>query len=172
MKRYYLALTFVLLLVLPLSSQQLTRFAVVDLTRIYTTFYRDSKAVRDFEERSARVQADVNRMTAEIQVLQRSRIETIDQEQILRLESEIYKKSEFLREFYRIKMTELAEQKKNLTQSSDFLQQMLDEIKFIAESEGYSMVLSLKEGTGIIWNSPTVDISDLVIQSLMTRAGR
>jgi len=69
-------------------------------------------------------------------------------------------------------MTELAEQKKDLTQSSEFLQQMLDEIKFIAESEGYSIVLSLKEGSGIIWNSPTVDISDLVIQSLMTKAGR
>ena len=172
MKRFHLALTLVLLLILPLSAQQLTRFAVVDLTRIYTTFYRDSKAVRDFEERSARVQADVNRMTAEIQALQRTKIETSDQEQILRLESEIYKKTEFLKEFYRVKMMELAEQKKDLTQSSEFLQQMLDEIEFIAESEGYSMVLSLKEGSGIIWNSPTVDISDLVIQSLMTKAGR
>ncbi|MCL2127870.1 MAG: hypothetical protein FWH38_06410, partial [Treponema sp.] len=52
-----------------LSAQQLTRFAVVDLPRVYTAFFRDSRAVREWEERSARVQSEIDRMTREIQEL-------------------------------------------------------------------------------------------------------
>jgi outer membrane protein len=48
---------------------------------------------------------------------------------------------------------------------------VMDEIRLIAESEGYSMVLNLKENTGIIWHSPTVDITEKVIQNLRSRAG-
>ena len=36
-----------------LHAQQLTRFAVVDLPKVYAAFFRDSRAVRDFEDRSA-----------------------------------------------------------------------------------------------------------------------
>lgn len=157
------------------GAQQLTRFAVVDLPRVYTTFFRDSKAVRDFEERSSRVQSEVDRMTAEIQGLQRSRLEAEaagEQDRMLRLENEIYRKSEFLKEYFRLKTAELEDQRKKLTQSGSFLQQVYDEIRLVAESDGFSMVLNLKENAGILWYSPTVDITGKVIQNLMTKAGR
>jgi len=158
-----------------LGAQQLTRFAVVDLPKVYTVFFRDSKAVRDFEERSARVQAEVDRLTAEIQGLQRNRLDSEsagEQERMVRLDNEIYRKSEYLKEYYRLKTAELEDQRKKLTQSGTFLQQVYDEIKLVAESEGYSLVMNLKESSGIIWYSPTVDITEKVIQNLMTKAGR
>ncbi len=174
-KRLGLAIAIFVLCLAAAGAQQLTRFAVVDLPRVYTTFFRDSKAVRDFEERSSRVQSEVDRMTAEIQSLQRSRLEAEaagEQDRMLRLENEIYRKSEFLKEYYRLKTAELEDQRKKLTQSGTFLQQVYDEIRLVAESEGYSMVLNLKENAGILWYSPTVDITDKVIQNLMTKAGR
>jgi outer membrane protein len=164
-----------LLLASALQAQQLTRFAVVDLPKIYTAFFQDSKAVRDFQEKSAKVQADVDRMTAEIQGLQKSKLDADtagDKTTALQLDNEIYKKSEYLKEYYRIKSAELEDQKKKLTESTAFLQQVYDEIKIVAESDGYSMVLNLKENTGILWYSPTVDITDKVIQNLKTKAGR
>ena len=158
-----------------LAAQQLTRFAVVDLARVYTAFYRDSKVVRDFEERSARVQSEIDRMTAEIQTLQKSRLDAqavADQARVLSMDAEIYAKTEFLKEYYRVKTAELADQKKKLSQSSAFLQQIYDEIRNVAESDGYSMVMNLKESDAVIWYSPTVDITDKLIQNLMTKAGR
>jgi outer membrane protein len=158
-----------------LGAQQLTRFAVVDLPKVYTVFFRDSKAVRDFEERSARVQAEVDKLTSEIQGLQRNRLDAEsagEQERMVRLDNEIYRKSEYLKEYYRLKTAELEDQRKKLTQSGTFLQQVYDEIKLVAESEGYSLVMNLKESSGIIWYSPTVDITEKVIQNLMTKAGR
>ena len=156
-------------------AQQLTRFAVVDLPKIYIAFFKDSKAVRDFEERSARVQADIDRMNAEIQALQKSKLDAVaagDQQKALGLDSDIYKKTEYLKEYYRIKTAELEDQKKKLTQSSSFLQQVYDEIRIVAESDGYSMVLNLKDSSGILWYSPTVDITDKVINNLLTKAGQ
>ena len=156
-------------------AQQLTRFAVVDIPKVYTAFFRDSRAVREFEERSSRVQTEIDRMTREIQDLKSRQADAVlqgDQVQSLRLESEINRRSDFLREYYEVKTAELEDQRRRLSQSSTFLEQVYSEIRFIAESEGYSMVLNLKENTGILWYSPTVDITDKVIQNLLNRSRR
>lgn len=175
MRNIFVALTLLAALVLPAGAQQLTRFAVIDLPKVYTTFYRDSKAVRDFEERAARVQVEIDRMTTEIQDLQKQKLDAEtagDQQKALKLDTDISKKADFLKEYYRVKTAEIEDQRKKLAQSSDFLQQVYAEIKLVAESEGYSMVLNLKEGTSILWYSPTVDITDEVIQNLTQKAGR
>lgn len=174
-KKMVLVSALFLSAVIGLSAQQLTRFAVVDLPKIYTAFFKDSKAVRDFEERSARVQADIDKMNAEIQALQKNRLDAAaagDQQKVLALDNEIYKKTEYLKEYYRIKTAELEDQRKKLTQSDTFLKQVYDEIRIVAESDGYSMVLNLKESSGILWYSPSVDITDKVLNNLLTKAGR
>ncbi|MCX7656728.1 MAG: OmpH family outer membrane protein [Treponemataceae bacterium] len=165
------------LLVFPftLHAQMITRVAVVDIPKIYTAFFKDSAAVREFEERSARVQAEINKMTEEIQALQKSKLEAEaakNSSRALQLDNEIYKKTEYLKEFYRIKTAELEDQRKKLAQSSSFLQQVYNEIKIVAESEGYSVVFNIKDTAGIIWYSPSVDITDKVLQNLLTKAGK
>jgi len=157
------------------EAQQLTRFAVVDLPKVYVAFFRESRAVRDFEERSARVQADIDRMTNEIQTLRINHVNAQAQgnyEQALRIENDINRRSDFLKEYYRTKTAELETLKARLARSSSFQEQVYDEIRFIAESEGYSMVLNLKENTGILWYSPTVDITDRLINNLREKSGR
>jgi outer membrane protein len=157
------------------EAQQLTRFAVVDLPRVYTSFFRESRAVREFEERSARVQADIDKYTAEIQQLKSqlasAQLEGRDVE-ALRLEGEIYKKSEYLRNYYETKTAELEDQRKKLSQSGSFLEQVYNELQLIAEGEGYTMVLNLKDTNGILWYSPTVDITTKVIERLRSKVGR
>ena len=153
-------------------SQQITRMAVVDLPRVYTAFFRESRAVREFEERATRVQNDIDRMTKEIQDLRSRHADAIsrdDQTEMIRLEAQINRRTENLREFYQARMTELERQKSNLMQSDSFLRQVHDEIRFVAESEGYSAVFDIKNTPGIVWHSPTVDITEKLIQSLQTR---
>ncbi|MDR2054167.1 MAG: OmpH family outer membrane protein [Treponema sp.] len=174
-KRSVILVFLALTLGLSLEAQQLTRFAVVDLSRVYTSFFRDSRAVREFEERSARVQAEIDRISAEIQSLRSSQLDAEargDEARALRLEDQIYQRSEYLKDYYQTKTAELNDQKAKLSQSGTFLDQVYGEIRYIAESEGYSMVLNLKENTGILWYSPTVDITDKLIQNLLAKAGR
>ena len=161
------------LFVLNVHAQQLTRFAVVDLPRVYTAFFRDSRAVRQFEERSARVQTDIDRINREIQEMRSRHADAVlrnDDSEALRLETQINRRTEFLREFYTTRTAELENERRRLMQSGSFLDQVYDEIRRIAESEGYSMVINLAENRGIIWHSPTVDITDRVISNLLTRA--
>ena len=158
-----------------LEAQQLTRFAVVDLSKVYLTFFRESRAVREYEEQSARVQAEVDRLTREIQEMRTAQYNAEargDRTLALRLESDVYRNSEYLREYFRVKTAELEDRKSRLMQSDTFLKQVHDEIRIIAESEGYTMVLNLKENTGILWYSPTVDLTDKLIQNLRAKAYR
>ena len=175
MKKAMLFTFFACCFTVSLFAQQLTRFAVVDLPKVYSAFFRDSRAVREFEERSARVQTEIDRMTKEIQELRLKHADMVlegDQSQALRLENEINRKSDFLREYYTLKTAELEDQRKKLSQSGSFLEQVYGEIRFIAESEGYSMVLNLKENKEILWYSPTVDITDKLIQNLLEKSRR
>ena len=160
---------------LSLEAQMLTRFAVVDLPRVYVSFFNESRAVRNFEDQSARVQAEIDRMTAEIQSLRSQHVNAQSQgnhEQAFRLETEINRRTDFLREYHRTMTAELEVMRNRLSQGGGFLEQVYDEIRFIAESEGFSMVLNLSENKGILWYSPTVDITDRLIRNLLQKAGR
>jgi outer membrane protein len=155
-----------------LYSQQLTRFAVVDMPRVYTSFFRESRPVREFEERSARVQNEVDRRTREIQELRARHAEAVlrnDQTEANRLDAQVYRMSEAVRDYYQTQTSILEDQRRRLMQSGSFMNEVYDEIRYIAESEGYSMVLNLSENKGILWYSPTVDITERLIQSLLTK---
>jgi outer membrane protein len=156
-----------------LWAQQMTRTAVVDLTKVYTAFFRDSKAVRDFEEASASVQTEINRLTAEIQELQRSQVAAASSgysDRALQIGGEVNRKTEYLKTYYQVKTAELEQQKKALTQSSAFLGQVSAAIQRVAEAEGFTLVLNQKESTGILWFSPNIDITSKVIDRLQSAA--
>jgi outer membrane protein len=147
----------------------------VDLSRVYTAYFRESTAVRQFEERSQRVQNEVNRQTAAITELRSQKAAAdLAQNQVesSRLEAQIYRQSEALKEYYQTQMTILEDQRRNLMQSGSFLDQIYEEIRFLAESEGCSMVFNLKDTPGIVWYSATVDLTDRLIQNLQTRTRR
>lgn len=154
-------------------GQQLTRIAVIDLPRVYTEFFAESKAVRDFEERTARVQRDIDRMQKEIQDT-RTRLANAIQENresdIIRLETEINRKTENLRNFYQARTAELDNQRKNLMQDNSFLKQVQDEIRIVAESEGYTHVFDIKNTPGMVWFSASVDVTDKLIASLRSKS--
>jgi outer membrane protein len=175
MKKFFLLFIAGYFLSVTVEAQQLTRIAVVDLPRVYTAFMAESRAVRDFEERSARVQADIDRMTAEIQALNVNKVNAQNQgntAQALRYEAEANSRTDILKEYYRTKTAELESIRKSLTQSGAFLDQVYDEIRYVAESEGFSIVLNLSENTGVLWYNQTVDLTDKLIKSLMDKARR
>jgi len=151
------------------SQQQITRIGVVDLPRVYTAFFSDSKAVRDWEEKSAGVQRDIDRMTTEINNLRTRHADAIKQDnqsEIIRLENEINRRAENLRNFYQSRTEQLERERQNLMQSGSFLDQVYNEIRIIGESEGFTMVLNRANSPFIVWYSSSVDITDKLIASL------
>jgi outer membrane protein len=171
-KRFVLFLFFSVVVFTGAYSQQITRFALVDLPKVYTAFFRESTAVRQFEEKSAKVQAEIDKLTKEIQDLRSKYADAVlasNESEALRLESLIYRRSEFLKEYYQVKTAELDTERGKLMQSGTFLDQVYDEIRYIAESEGYTIVLNMKNNPSIVWYSPSVDITEKLIKNLQTR---
>ena len=154
------------------QSQQLTRIAIVDLPRVYTEFFRDSQAVREFEARSARVQTEIDRMTREIQTLRSRHAEAIqndNQADINRLETEINRRQENLRNYYQARTTELERERSQLMRSGTFLNEVNDEIRLIAERNGFTHVFDRSNTPGLVWFNSSFDITDILIQGLRAR---
>ncbi len=167
-KKLFVLVLF-LFLVSALFAQQITRFAVVDTSRIYTTFYRDSRSVRDYEQKSSQYKGEIQRMTDEIKNLRQQKVDADalkDLAKVSRLETEISTKTNFVLEYSKAKNSELDTLKKKLTTDDDFYSMLYDVIRKIAEEDGCSMVLSLQENQSIIWYSPTVDITEKVIRKM------
>lgn len=149
-----------------LSAEQITRFAVVDTSRIYTTFYRDSRNIRDYEAKNTQFKSEIQRMGEEIKSLRQQKVDTDpvkDPSRFQRLEAEITSKTNMLLEYQKIKNAELDTLKKKLTNDDDFYSMLYDVIKKTAEEDGCSIVLSLQDNNSIFWYNSSVDITDKVI---------
>ena len=154
------------------QQQQITRFALVDLTRVYSALFADSRAVKDLEARSAAVQADINRMTEELQGLRSDHAEAVaagDQRRAQRLQNDIQRKQTALVDFHTSKTAELEAAYKALADSNAFPEEMYSDIRYVAEREGYSMVIDANTTPGILWYSATVDITDKLIERMRER---
>jgi len=153
------------------QSQQLTRVAIINMQRVYSEFFRESQAVRDFEARTANVQAELNRMSIEIQELRSRQADAIavnNQMEISRLETEINRRTENYRSYAQARTAELDRERQSLTQSGSFLNEVKDELRRLGESEGFTHFLD-ENTEGLLWFSPTFDFTDRLIQSLRAR---
>lgn len=150
-------------------SQQIPRIGVVDTSRVFQTYFRDSVAVRNYENKKVEFQKEIDKKTEELKQLLQSKIayeENGNNAQALRVEAEIIKKSDYLTSFTQTKQIELDTIRKRLESSDSFYKSLYEVIEQVAESEGYSLILSLQQAQNILWYSPSVDMTDKVITNL------
>lgn len=150
-------------------SQQIPRIGVVDTSRVFQTYFRDSVAVRNYENKKVEFQNEIDKKTEELKQLLQSKIayeESGNSAQALRVEAEIIKKSDYLTSFTQTKQIELDTIRKRLESSDSFYKSLYEVIEQVAESEGYSLILSLQQAQNILWYSPSVDMTDKVITNL------
>lgn len=153
----------------PLYAQQITKFGVVDTAKVYNAYFRNSAPVRNYEKKKAEFQEEINKYTDELQKLQLRKLEyekNGNEAQAQRVQAEISKKSEFLVEYTNAKNIELESIQKSLQSSDAFYKKLYDSLGKIAESGGYSMILSLQQANAILWYSSSVDITEQVIADL------
>ena len=168
-----ICVVFVLLCVfaaVPAFSQaQLTKFGVIDTARVYNAYFRNSTGSRNYEQKKADFQAEVDRMTQELQTLQAQKLELEaagDTEGAEELDKTIKTKTTSLTQYTKTKNIELENLKSNLESSDEFYNNMYAVIEKIAESNGLSLILSLQQANAVLWYSESVDITQQVIDAL------
>ena len=170
MKRFILAILLCGGVLVSLSAQaSITRFAVVDMNRVTTAYADQSQEARAFTEKRDRVQAEIDKQNKELQELNAKLAEAKEsgnQTQIKNLENQIRTKTQSLQTYIKNSFADLEKERDRLFKNDALVAEVTNVIRAVAESEGFSMVLSKTEGSGILWYSPSVDITNKVIERI------
>jgi len=174
MKLRYWVLFPLLIAVPSLFAEQLTTVGIVDIAKVTTAFFRDSQAVRELDDMTAKLQAEIDGITAEINSLKERKLQAENQgnrSQALQRDEELYNKTNYLRDYFRIKNNQLQEKRNRLAESAAFLSELQRAIAFVAEDQGYNVIMKSTD-PNLLWWSKQVDITDLVVQRLVQNSGQ
>ena len=165
----FLAVVLFTLTAVQSFAQQITKFGVVDISKVYSAYYKNSAPLRSYEEKKTAFQNEANKRAEEIKSLKQKRSEyqkSGDTENARKLDEDIKKKTDYLTEYTNAKNVELESLAKSLKNSDDFYKKLYSTLEKLAETGGYSMILSLQESNSILWYSSSVDITNQVITEL------
>jgi outer membrane protein len=174
MKRFVFLPVLLYGVLLPLFAQQqlITKVAVVDVGRIIQAFAGTLDEAKAYNEKRDRVQAEIEKMNKELQDLNTKLNEAIKDEkdkQIKDLERQIDTKKQSVQRYITSSFAELEKDLEKIIKNSTFMTQLTNALRYVAESEGFSIVLNKQEASGILWSSPSVDLTNKVIERLRKR---
>jgi Skp family chaperone for outer membrane proteins len=162
---------------LGLGAQQVTKVGICDFSRVLNTSYRESKTVREFYEAQQTIKKEQAAIEAEIADLENQRLEADkagNADLVLQLDRKLSDKRRYLDDYKKIKGDWVRQQAERILGSSNFLRDILEVVKVVAESEGMALVVR-SDGSGadlILYNIPEIDITEKVIKEIFRRAGK
>lgn len=165
------------LVALGLQAQQVTKVGICDFSRVLNTSYRESRTVREFFEAQQTIKKEQAAIEQEIASLENQRLEAdkaANTDLVLSLDKNLADKRRYLEDYKRIKGDWVRQQQQTILSSSNFLREILEVVKVVAESEGIALVVR-SDGTGadlILFNIPEIDITEKVIKEIFRRAGK
>ncbi|MDC7221460.1 MAG: OmpH family outer membrane protein [Spirochaetales bacterium] len=151
-----------------LFSQQITRLAVVDYSRLLSVYYQDSRKIKEVTDFENEIIEELAAIADEIAELEEKRIDAQkegDQNAVLSYDEMIEQKKKYQQDYLRVKKTQLNNMKEKYASSLSMTTEIYDAIAFVAESQGYSLVMK-KSDPDLVWWSPEVDITDAVLNRL------
>ena len=160
----------------PLTAQQVTKVGICDFTRVLSTAYKESKAYRDYDAAKNDYAKEVANTTRDITNLENQKLDADkagNQDLSLSLEKKISDRKAYLENYRRVKLAILQQQADRLL-SGPVLKEIMDVVNFVAEGDGYALVLRSDGdfGSGILYRIMEIDITDKVIKELFNRAGK
>ena len=154
----------------------MTKVGICDFTKVLSTAYRESKAVRDWEAAKADYQKEVASTAKDITDLESQKLDADkagNRDLSLTLEKRIADRKLYLDNYRRVR-GQLLQQQAEKAMTAQVVRDILSAINLVAEQEGMSLVLR-SDGTygeSIIYRVPEIDITEKVIKELFARAGK
>lgn len=170
---FLLSVVFFVFPGIDIEAQQISTVGVVNITQVYNSFYRDSQAVRDLERLRRQYQQEIDDQVRDLENL-RDRLFTArasgNDRRAEQLEEQLLEMQRFLEDLTDRRRRQLESRQQQLL-SDEFLQRLQSAIQFVAESEGFSLVIR-SDTEGLQWWSSEVDVSDQVLQRLIRISDR
>ncbi len=173
-KRLFFTLCIAIIAVFSLSAEQLSKIGIVNFSRIVEDYFAESSAWREIDTMREKYNDGRDEILEEINDLKMEKLQaenSNNQIKALRIDDEIYNKQEYLKEFHSIWQNRINTKIQGVYQSSTFTAEILDAITYIAESEGYSMIMRTQD-PDILWYNHEIDVTNLVLERLRWQAAR
>ena len=157
-----------------LQAQQMTAVAICNLIQIMETSYKESKAMRELDEFRASYQKEIVSLNNEISELENQKLEADkagNRDQSLQLEKTISGKKTYLADFRKIR-TDTYNSRAAKILTGPILIEILDAIGYVAEREGFALVIR-SDGTtagvlgSFLYYIPEIDITQKVISRML-----
>ncbi|MDC7224952.1 MAG: OmpH family outer membrane protein [Spirochaetales bacterium] len=151
-----------------LFSQQITRMAVVDYSRLLSVYYQDSRKIKEVNDFENEIIEELASIADEITDLEEKKIDAQkagDETKVLSYDELIEQKKKYQQDYLRIKKTQLNNMKEEYASNLSMTSEIYDAIAYVAESQGFSFVMK-KSDPDLVWWSPEVDITDAVLTRL------
>ncbi len=173
-KRIFLLTLIITVSVFSLSAEQLSKIGIVNFSRIVEDYFAESSAWREIDAMREKYNEGRDEILEEINELKMKKLQADnndDKIKSLKLDDEIYKKQEYLKEFHSVWQNRINNKTQGVYKSSTFTAEILDAIQYIAESEGYSMIMRTQD-PNILWYNHEIDVTELVLERLRWQAAR
>ena len=173
-KKTLLVFILIVVSVFGLSAEQLSKIGIVNFSRIVEDYFAESSAWREIDVMRDKYNEGKDEILDVINDLKMDKLEAEnngDELQILKIDDEIYNKQEYLKEFHSIWQNRINNKVQGVYQSSTFTAEILDAIDYIAENEGYSLIMRTQD-PDILWYNQEIDVTELVLERLRWQAAR
>ena len=138
------------------AQQQIPKIGVIDYSRIVQNI---KQAI---EDETASIGAEIAALEKEkADIESRSHYNDASDD----INDQISSLKYYLQQFIDEKNRELEEKKTQVPDTTEILSKIVNQIQYVAESEGYSIIFDSKD-RNIIWWTHSVDITDLVMRKL------
>jgi outer membrane protein len=173
MKKLILALAVAAVFAAPAiaQTQQVTKIGICDFMRVLTTAYKDTKAVRDYDQARNDYNKEIATITKSIIDLQNQKLDADkagNKQQSVDLDGKISQQQKYLTDYRTVRGTVLQQQGAMLL-NGPVVKEIVDVLTRVSEQGGFALVLR-SDGTygqGILYNVPEVDITDDVITAIV-----
>ena len=160
--------------VFTVTAEQLSKIGIVNFSKIVEDYFAESSAWREIDAMRDKYNEGKDQILDEINELKMQKLEAENdgnELNVLKIDDQIYSKQEYLKEFHSIWQSRINNKVQGVYQSSTFTAEILDAINYIAENEGYSMIMRTQD-PNILWYNQEIDVTEKVLARLRWKAAR
>lgn len=168
MKRFY-SLLLLFIFLMAGYGEIISRVGVVDLSRIFSQYFRESVSFRKIEELQQTYEEERQRIINQIDILKEEKLAAQsdgNESLVLRIDRQIDEKQVYLKDYHSVMTNKINRLQESLQASSSLSAEILQAIEYVAEEEGFAVIYKSQD-PNILFFSKDVDITDLVLERLM-----
>ena len=151
------------------AQQQIPKIGIIDYSKIVQRMMPSMDQLQEIKNIRQAIDDETSAIETEIATLETERAEIAAKSHYSdatdEIDEQILSLKYYLQQFIEEKNKELEEKKALVPDTTEIISKIVNQIQYVAESEGYSIIFDSKD-KNIIWWTHSVDITDMVMRKL------